>query len=428
MRLIDRSINKLDARISSRWPFRSPPDLPSVYPMRLVALFVSSAFMIAAISEASAVSTLVAADRLGPGLGGLPSAAGVAGTGVGALALSRIMAAHGRRRGLLTGYAAALLGAGLATIAVPRHDVALLVVGMTLLGLGNAGANLSRYAAADLYPDRPGTAIGAVVWAGTVGAVGGPLLMLPAQHAAASAGADPMSGPFALATIAVAAALLAAVGTPSVRPERTAAYGRPFRVPAVRSAAATMVTAQVVMVAVMTAAPLSMHLHHQNLGAIGTMLSAHTLGMFALAPLTGWLLDRVGARAVSLAGLATLAGAACLVAAAPTGPALTVILFLLGYGWNLSIVSGSALLARHLRRDDAARFEGVIDALSWGTSTLATTASTLMFVHGGYPMLALTAAALCILPLLAVPIAGRSAENGGDVRVPEVVALEQQGF
>jgi MFS family permease len=372
----------------------------------LVALLVSSALMTTAVSGASAVSTLVAADQLGAALGGLPNTAAVAGTGIGALALSRVMAGYGRRRGLLIGYAAALLGAGLATVAVPRHDIVLLVIGMTLLGFGNAGANLSRYAAAELYPDRPGTAIGAAVWAATVGAVGGPLLMLPAQHTAVSSGWDPMAGPFLLATIAVGGALLAALGTPRVRPGRTGSYGRPFHSPAVRSAAATMVTAQVVMVAVMTAAPLSMHMQHEDLGAIGEMLAAHTLGMFALAPVSGWLLDRVGGRGVMTAGLATLAGSAALVATSPSRAALIGMLFLLGYGWNLCLVGGSGVLTRQLPGAGATRAQGAVEATSWGTSTLATTASTLMFVHGGYPMLAIGAASLCILPLLALPRPG----------------------
>lgn len=40
------------------------------------------------------------------------------------------------------------------------------------------------------------------------------------------------------------------------------------------------------MVAVMTAAPLDMHMHGHGPGMIGTALSKHTLGMFALSPLT----------------------------------------------------------------------------------------------------------------------------------------------
>jgi MFS family permease len=356
--------------------------------MSMIALFVSSALMTAAMAEASAVATLVAADQLRTSLAALPNTAAVAGTGIGALTLSRLMRRSGRRRGLLAGYVIACLGALLATAAVSHHDVALLVAGMALLGVGNAGGLLSRYAAADLYPDRPGAAIGAVVWAGTVGAVGGPLLMMPAQNAAAAAGHDPMTGPFAFAVLAAIGALLVATATRPTRPTPTPGQGA-----AGRTAAATMITAQLVMVAVMTAAPLSMHMHGADLGAIGAMLSAHTFGMFALAPLSGWLLDRFGARMVMTGGLATLAGSAAFVAGSPRGTALTAALFLLGYGWNLAIVGGSGTLAG----DGAA--QGAVDALSWGASTLATTASSLLFVHGGYPLLATCAAATCALPL-----------------------------
>jgi hypothetical protein len=57
--------------------------------MPMIALFVSSALMTAAMAEASAVATLVAADRLSTSLAALPNTAAVAGTGIGALMLSR---------------------------------------------------------------------------------------------------------------------------------------------------------------------------------------------------------------------------------------------------------------------------------------------------------------------------------------------------
>ncbi len=139
----------------------------------LAALFTSAALMTAAMASASAVSTLVAADEFGAAWAGLPSTAGVAGTGSGAIVLSRLMSRYGRRAGLLAGYVAALEGALLAAAAVPAGNIAVLITGMGLLGIGNAGAQLSRYAAADLYlPHRRGVAIGSVIWAGTVGAVG----------------------------------------------------------------------------------------------------------------------------------------------------------------------------------------------------------------------------------------------------------------
>ncbi|MET7400779.1 MFS transporter [Dactylosporangium sp. NPDC005572] len=121
--------------------------------------------------------------------------------------------------------------------------------------------------------------------------------------------------------------------------------------PAIRTAASVLVTAQVVMATVMTAAPL--HLHHtgSSLTAIGLALSAHTVGMFALAPLTGRLTDRIGDGAAMLAGLAAMGGAAALVAAGGGAPAL----FALGLGWNLCFVAGSSRLARDVPAGERTR-------------------------------------------------------------------------
>lgn len=392
--------------------------------IHLGALFVSAALMNAAMASASAVSTLVAADALGPGWGGIPNTAGVAGTGLGALAMSRVMSRHGRRRGLLSGYAAGLAGAVLTVAAAASHSMTGLIAGMGMLGLGNAGAQLSRYAAADLYPaHQRGTAIGTVVWAGTAGAVGGPLLLMPAQHVAQAAGWTPATGPFLLATLAVAGALVAALGASRARltADRPSGSTALFRNGVVRTAAGAIITAQVIMVAVMTSAPLSMHEDGADLGAIGMMLSAHTCGMFALAPLNGWLLDRLGSRPLMIAGLTTLAGTSGLVATSLDGLPLTGTLFLLGYGWNLCLVAGSGLLVQRLPDADATRVQGAVEAAGWGTSAVASTASTLVFVHGGYPVLATSMAAISIAMLLALggSPAGRAAtgvdRSGGRV-------------
>src|SRR6185312_143585 len=143
-------------------------------PRVMTALFSGAALMNAAMAVASTVSTIVAGDHLGARWGAVPNTAGIVGTGIGALALTALMGRRGRRFGLTCGYLASACGAALACAAVAAGDVVALSTGMLLLGLGNAGAQLSRYAAADLYPaERRGFAIGTVVWAGAVGAVGG---------------------------------------------------------------------------------------------------------------------------------------------------------------------------------------------------------------------------------------------------------------
>src|SRR5262249_51039062 len=269
------------------------------------------------------------------------------------------------------GYALATVGAGFAIAAVAVTEIAALSFGLLLLGLGNAAALLSRYAAADLYPQpRRGFAISTVVWAGAVGAVGGPLLLRRSTDAAHSLGLAALCGPFVLALLASGVAVIAAVGVPV---QAVSPPGRPpvalremLRAPAARSALAVMATGQVVMVAVMTAAPLDMHLHGHGLGMVGFALSAHTFGMFALSPLTGRLLDRFGSRPVMVSGLVTVTIAAATAATAPQGQAAA--LFLLGYGWNLCFVGGSTRLARDLPPAQRAHVEGAVDGAVWGAA------------------------------------------------------------
>jgi len=121
----------------------------------------------------------------------------------------------------------------------------------------------------------------------------------------------------------------------------------------------------------------------------------HTLGMYALAPLSGYLCDRFGSDRLLVAGLALLGATALAIvmAAQLTGPALLVVLFTLGYGWNLSIVGGSALLVRDVRT------QGTVEAWVWGGSAVGAFSSTQLFAVGGYRFLAAASVAVAVVAL-----------------------------
>ncbi|MEO3890451.1 MFS transporter [Nonomuraea sp. B5E05] len=368
----------------------------------MAALCSGTALMNAAMAVASVAGTLVAGDRLGTGWAGVPATAGIIGTGAGALVLTRLTNRAGRRAALVTGYVMAAAGACLAVAGVVAGDMIGLTAGMALLGLGNAGAQLSRYAAAELHPaHRRGSAIGVVVWSAAFGAVGGPLLLDASGDTATGMGLTSRAGPFLLASLACAVAALASVAAPARAGSAAAprmSLRRLARTPAARSALVAMVAAQVVMVAVMTAAPLEMHLHGDGLGAVGLTLSAHTLGMFALSPVTGRLFDRFGARPVMLAGLLLLvvsAGSAAFPSVRP------VALFLLGYAWNLCFVAGSGHLASDLPESERLHVEGAVDAAVWTVAAGAGLLSTVIMSAGGYGALTATACAVAVLATLA---------------------------
>jgi len=380
-------------------------------PASLVPVVLAAALMNAAMVAASAVSTILIADELTPGLAGLPNTAGVLGTAAGAVVVGRLSARLGRAQALRTGYCVAVAGGALTVLAAAGAPVVLLFIGMLLLGAGNAAALLSRYAAAEaVAPNRQAQAMSTVVWAGTAGAAGGPFLLEPAEQLMVSVGLPPLTGPFLLAVAAAFGALLAAsrIAPTSQIPVDLESADEVGESTASRSttlvAAAVMLVGQLVMVALMTSVPVHAHHHGQGLAALGAMLSVHTFGMFALAPLTGWLIDRFGPRPVMIGGLATLALSAVAVAG-PLGQAFIPALFLLGYGWNLCYLGGSAALTRAGVGTAAARAkrESQVEAWVWGVSAVATAASTLLFAEGGFRLLAIISVVLAV-PLLVIVV------------------------
>ncbi len=164
------------------------------------------------------------------------------------------------------------------------------------------------------------------------------------------------------------------------------------------------------MVLIMTMTPLHMTEHGHDLGAVGLVISGHTFGMFGLSPISGRLTDRFGSVPVILAGLGTTAVAAILAGVAPPegGVLLFVALFLLGYGWNLGYVAGSALLTQDLSLAERTRLQGLTDGLIWSSAAAASLGSGVVVAAASYATLGLLGAALVVVPVLLV-IARRAA-------------------
>jgi MFS family permease len=341
---------------------------------------------------------------------GLPQALLVAGSAIAAVALSRVTARYGRGPALSTGAIVAVAGCVVVIVAAVSSNLALVLAGTLLLGAGNTAVMLGRYAAADLAVDqsRP-KAMSHVLVAITVGAVAGPNLLAPASSLATALGLPGLAGPYLIAALAFAAASTAlATGLGPGRSPRevgaTAAprLGGPTRTPLGRAGLAGLVVlglANLVMVSVMTMAPVQMHHTGSGLGMIGVVVSLHITGMFAPSPISGWLTDRFGAPATAAGAGVTLVIASWLAAAAPSGALLAVGLVLLGVGWNLALLSGSALLTADVPAEQRPQREG------WGEVGMGVAAagggaaSGAVMADGGYGLLAASAAVVASLVL-----------------------------
>ncbi|MFJ8107638.1 MFS transporter [Streptomyces sp. NPDC096132] len=389
----------------------------------LTVLVCSQVLSGAGLAAGITVGALLAQDMLGSSdLAGLPSALFTAGSALAAVTIGRISQARGRRPGLAAGYLTGAVGsAGVIAAAVADSPV-LLFIALFVYGAGTATNLQARYAGADLAaPAHRARAVSTVLVATTLGGVVGPNLAAPTGDFADHLGIPTLAGPFLLAGAAYAlAALVLAVW---LRPDPlllartldlqqpTEATAAETRGPGLMPGALTMILTQLVMVAIMTMTPVHMHDHGHGTAASGLVIAIHVGAMYLPSPLTGWLVDRYGPTVVAAASGLTLLAAGLTAAAAPADSValLALALALLGLGWNLGLVSGTAMITDAVPLATRARTQGLVDvsiAIAGATGGLS---SGLVVAAAGYPVLALTGGvlALAVLPAIAVSASRR---------------------
>lgn len=348
------------------------------------------------------VRTLALCQAVGAlGLGALPSVgillaqqvthsdmwAGIGRTGstlgaaLAALPLASLAARRGRRVALATGWLVAAAGALLLIAAAQLRDVPLLLLGLALAGAGTAAQYQARFAATDLAtPAQKARALSWVVWIGSLGLVLGPNLGTPGAWLAGRLRLATLGGSFVLAAAALAIAGLATAVL--LRPDpllladtrielaprtvRFAAAREAWQLcradPTVATALAAIVTAQTVMVAVMTMAPVHLSDEGGSLTLVGITISLHIVGMYWLAPVAGLVADRGGASAGIGVGAILFAGSFCLAIADPASMvAVAVSLVLLGLGWSFMSVAGAASLSSSVTGRQRTRLQGFAD-------------------------------------------------------------------
>jgi MFS family permease len=376
------------------------------------------------------VGALLAAEMVGVAASGLAQSAAVVGAALLAVPATRIVRNHGRRPSLAAAYAIAAVGGAIVFAAALAGSVTLLFVGLFLFGGGSAAGYQARYAAMDLAPpDARGRHLSLVVWATTLGAVAGPNLAPVSGSALARWEVPPLAAPFIFSTLlfALAAVVLlvllrpdplvvarasGAVAAGAPRDGRALGLGAALRavadLPLARLGIASAAIGHVVMVGVMAMTPVHIraagHDAPTTLRIVGVVLSLHIAGMFAFAPLTGWLTDRYGRRPVILGAIGVLLAACAVAGTAGHGSAqLAAGLTLLGLGWSGTMVAGSTLLSETVPTDLRPSAQGLADVVMGLAGAAAGAASGAVVQWGGYPTLTLLAAATTV-PLAALAL------------------------
>ena len=369
------------------------------------------------------VGALLAADMASIGVSGLAQSAAVLGAALLAVPATRLVQRHGRGPSLAAGYLTAALGALLVVAAAMLPSVPLLFLGFLLFGGSTTAGLQARYAAVDLAPPALYSRhLSLIVWATTLGGVVGPNLASVAGTSLGRFRIPTLAAPFAVSTVLfvlVAAVLFVWLRPDPLRVAREAGMGREAGTATAPTAKAGMRTAlaavlahpdarlgvaatavgHVVMVGVMAMTPVHIrgggHAPADTLRIVGVVLSLHVAGMYAFAPVMGWLSDRFGRRRVILGGIALLL-AACAVAgtAGHDSTRLAGGLVLLGLGWSATMVAGSTLLSQSIPVELRPSAQGLSDLVMGLAGASAGALSGVVVQTFGYPTLTLFAAML----------------------------------
>ncbi|MCP5095657.1 MAG: MFS transporter [Chloroflexi bacterium] len=378
------------------------------------ALFVSQSLFSAAIIASFTLMPILATSLSGrESAAGIPGTLSLIGRAAAAYPMGWLMDRAGRRLGLTLGFGFAALGSGIAIVSIMGSSFIGFCIGALFAGFGRSSSEQARYVAAEVSPtDRRAKVVGLIVFAGTIGAVGGPLIVAPSGQFIERFGLLADTGPFVAATVFYLIALLIAflflrpdpltIGRSLAVEEETdepEGEERPLRQifarPLVQLAIAAMVIGQLVMVLLMTITPLHMNHNGHGIQAISWVIMAHTLGMFGLSGVTGWLIDRYGRILTIVIGALILIISSILTPLSVEAPSfvmdlinaivrtpisagvppLAMSLFLLGLGWNFCFIAGSSLLSDALASHERGRVQGVgemLVALAAGMGSFST--------------------------------------------------------
>lgn len=315
----------------------------------------------------------------------------------------------GRRWSFVLGAASCCIGGLISVWSVWHAQFWTFCVGTALVGVFQAFAQYYRLAAADAVEETAKSrAISTVLAGGVIAALVGPALAAWSKDwfaAALFAGAYlVVAGMGLLSALVLVLFYRDQAGPVAVTSAVDLTPARPLsaivRTPIFMASVANNVSGSMVMMFIMTAAPLAAVACHHGIDDGAAIIQWHLVGMYAPSFFAARLIQRMGLGPVLLAGLGMNLGCALIAMFSTTLPAFYVALLLLGTGWNFMFVGGTTLLAQSYAPSERAKTQGLAELMRYAATALATLGAGPLLARFGWETL--NAAILPVLLLSAL--------------------------
>lgn len=389
-----------------------------LYKRTLIIVSISQMFGGAGLAAGITVGALLAQQMLGTdAFAGLPTAMFTMGSAGAAFLVGRLSQRYGRRIGLASGFMAGGVGAIGVVMATLTNSIILLLASLLIYGAGTATNLQARYAGTDLANKKQrATAISTTMVMTTFGAVAGPNLVGIMGNIALSIGIPKLAGPFLLSAAAfllaglvlfimlrpdplIVASVIETYKQKQINKENSMTKTSIENKRGVIVGAVVMILTQIVMVAIMTMTPVHMKHHGHGLHEVGLVIGFHVGAMYLPSLVTGILVDKVGRMTMSIASGVVLLSAGVIAAVAPSDSLilLVVALVLLGLGWNLGLISGTAQIVDATEPLTRAKTQGKIDVLIALAGASGGAMSGMVVANSSYAALSVAGGALALL-------------------------------
>lgn len=335
----------------------------------------------------------------------LPLAAMVLGTAIAVYPAASLASKKGRKFVFLSAMILGLLGALVAVSSLLAESFSGFVIAAIMIGIVLACIQQFRFAAMEsVAPDLMPVAASRLLLAGIIAAYLGPELVTLGQalHEQTFVGAF-----YLLAVAFVIAFILILLGYQNNKVEQSQeeggqrSIGQILSSPGILLAIGSASVGFAVMSFIMTATPISMHeLNHYSLEETKWVIQSHIMAMFIPSLFSGWLVRKLGFIPMMWSGLAIYG--LCLVIAYWDQALVHYwsALVLLGLGWNLLFVAGTALLPKMYQANEAHRVQGLNDLMVFSAQAVASLGSGVLLLLLGWQGLMWVALPIILLQVV----------------------------
>lgn len=398
-----------------------------MYKKSLMVVSISQILGGAGLAAGVTVGALLAEEMLGSdAYAGLPSATLTLGSAFAAFMVGSISQKFGRRFGLSLGFMLGGIGAVGVIFSALLNNIVMLFLSLFIYGSGSATNLQARYAGTDLASEKQrATAISIAMVFTTFGAVVGPNLVDELGELAILLGLPSLVGPFILGAIAYFFAGLVIFILLRPDPFIVAKSIKKIEDKKVQSVndyknenkkgiivgATMMILTQIVMVSIMTMTPVHMMHHGHMISAVGVVIGFHVAVMYLPSLVTGILIDKLGRTKMGIIAGVILLSAGIIAAFSPGESIVLMVLALslLGLGWNIGLISGTAMIIDSTSIHTRAKTQGKVDFLVSLSGATGGVMSGGIVAGSSYFILSISGG---LLALLLIPVIIISRDNG----------------